>query len=206
MCYFTWLVVSEDDDYYVSYLLLAVNSSFCTAGLFAVVTSILISRAKQLKPSDSVTSFFSYCIKVFISGNIIYVFYYFSPFILLAFLHDPQAKFSTYLMIIIAIFCFCFLMVIMMSVWWAKTNCIFMLVSCSIVIITLPCIFVFMLMTIIFAVVLLLKSFNNFQLLQAVLLFLLLSFVSFWILKPVYKKALNTIRTMKEYKRYDIQI
>ena len=160
------VLVSEDDDNYVPYLLLAVHSSFCRhSNMFASVTSILIGRAKQLKPSDSVTSFFSYCIKVFISGNILYVFYYFSPFIFLAFLHDPQAKFSTYLMIIIAIFCFCFLMVMMMSVRWAKTNRMFMLVSCSIVIITLPCIFVFMLMTIIFAVVLLLGSFNNFELL-----------------------------------------
>ena len=168
--------------------------SFYTAVLFLIVTACVINKARKLKPSDSMRSFLSYCIAMLISGNIIYIFCYLLPFMFVAFLHDPLLTFSTYLTVVTAIFCFSFLTVSVMSVWWANTNHMFMFVSCSFVIIMLTCIFAFVLMTIIFVMVLLFESFSDFQLLQAVLLSLLLSLHSLWILKPIYKKVLRHSR------------
>ena len=54
---------------------------------------------------SNVNHFIVYC-KIFISVNIIYILSYFSPFMILAFLHDPLATFSTYFLIIIGILSF----------------------------------------------------------------------------------------------------
>ena len=102
--------------------------SFYAAILFYIVTLIVIDRAKQLNPANSVKSFLIFCIATLIVGNIVYISCNLSSFMLLVLFHDPLVTLSTYFiffMVIIFTFCFCFLMATMMPLW--KVNHAFML-------------------------------------------------------------------------------
>ena len=79
-----------------AYQLPAGNLSLYAAISFAIVTLIVIDRAKQLKPADSVKSFLIFCIATLIVGNIVYISCYLSSFMLLALFHDPLVTLSTY--------------------------------------------------------------------------------------------------------------
>ena len=189
--------VLAEEDSNLPYIL-AGFSSFAIVALFVIATGVFLYKLKQIRRFTP--EYFSFLIAASFSVNIIYILCYFSPFMFLAFLHNPLVTFSTYFMVIISIVSFC--LITSLPTFYVtnfgivarqqarvvnRRMAYFISTTTMLVIVTSGYALVLLMMFL--GVALLIGNFSNSQSLQTILLSLLLGLISFWILKPIYKKA-----------------
>ena len=200
--------VLPDEDRNMPYVFAAFSGA-TIVGLFVVGAEIWLYKLTQLRSinSDNLSTrrfkFEAMCIsmsaKIIISVNIIYILCYFSPFMILAFLHDPLVTFSTYFLIIIGISSFLTIVnhpVLMLIVLRSGVNArqqggtvVKKCMAWFIVILMALSGYPLVTLIMFFVSILLIGNFGSSPTLQGVLLSLLIGLMSFWILKPPYKKV-----------------
>lgn len=96
--------VFVDGDHYLPYLL-AGSSSFAIGTMLVVAYGLVFYKTFKIFKAGQGTDFVKTYIKITASIliSIVYIFCYFSPFMLLAFLHDPLITFSTYFLLLFAL-------------------------------------------------------------------------------------------------------
>ena len=193
--------ILHDGDLYLLYLHVACSwlaiIGLCT---IFIAIAIYIYKRKDINKVKVV----NHHTALVVSFNVIYLVCYFSPFMLLAFIHDPLVTTLTYCMlvlfIVIPIWPFTLLakdfenhlVFTLKSTRMYKT--LFMLAGIG-VILSVFSIFVILINFVLSATAL--GSFNDFQSLQTLLLSLLVGLVSFIIAKPVYQKACEHVNLIR---------
>ena len=166
--------------------------------LFVIATGVFLYKLKQIR--NLTPEYFSFLIAASISVDIIYILCYFSPFMFLAFLHDPLVTFSTYFMAIMSIISFCLTTnlptfyvtkfgIVARQQGGTVNRCMVMFISITVMMVIVTSGYGLILLMMFLAVALLLGNFSSSQSLEAILLSLLLGLISVWVLKPIYKKA-----------------
>ena len=166
----------------------AICSWLATVTLFAIATQNLCKKGHD----------FNSRFALFISLDVIYIIGYFSPFMLLAFIHDPLVTTLTYF-IIVAFIAF----VIWCTLLYGKhTDKLNLLQSKNLLsniqtailrnimfLVVISSAFYILIMSVLYvAVTSTLGSFSDFQSLQTLLLSLLVGLLSFYVVKPTYKQ------------------
>ena len=201
--------VLHDEDHYLPYLY-AGFSSFAVAALFVCSFVICIYKARRVRnptPPMSPTYFSGLIIGTSFSVSIVYILCCFAPLMILAFINNPSLTFSIYssILFIFTTFLYAFLKYIYYAYGVSSQTqqglnepsvigrryllgyALFITFLFMAMFLTLAYVFA---LTIIFVLnILLLGGFNSNQSLQAILLSLLLGFISFAILKPASKKV-----------------
>ena len=191
--------VLPDEAKYLPYIF-AVFSVVTVITSIVVVTGIWLHKLRKIKRFKSEVNRRSVLFGMIISLEIMHILCYFSPFMVLAFLHDPLVTFSTYFMIIMGILSF--LITIYLPPFYLhklgikarqQGKIIKKPMALFLVIVTLMTVIVsgyaVILLIIFSASVLTIGNFGSSPTLQSMLLSLLIGLISFWILKPLYKKV-----------------
>ena len=198
--------VLEDEDHYLPYLY-AGFSSFAVAVLFTCSIFICIYKVRRVRnatPPVGPTYLHIFVIGTILSVNVIYILCCFAPMMILAFINSPLVTFSIYSIILITFATFFYIffsymcgIVIkrrqnnerMLTVRELRRLVLLSLLLAIPIVATL--VYALGLIIIFVSSILFLGGFNSNQSLQAILLSLLLGFISFAILKPAY----NTVQT-----------
>ena len=175
--------VLHDDDLYHTYIHVAC-SSLATVTLFAIAIGNIVWNKHD----------FISRLSLFISLDVIYIIGYFSPFMLLAFIHDPLVTTLTYFIVVflvVFLICACFLLGKEMekAVFSLHEMLYFCLHAFKLLGLILSIFYVMMLLVQFVSATSELGSFNDFQSLQTLLLSLLVGLVSFYVVKPTYKQV-----------------
>lgn len=197
--------VLEDEDHYLPYLY-AWFSSFAVAALFTCTIFICIYKVRKVRnatPPVGPTYLHSFAIGTLLSVNVIYILCCFAPIMILAFINSPLVTFSIYSIILIifatvfyTFFRYMYGILIqrrqnerLLTVRELRRLVLLSLLLGMPILATL--VYALGLIIIFVSNILFLGGFNSNQSLQAILLSLLLGFISFAILKPAY----NTVHT-----------
>ena len=191
--------ILHDDDLYLPYLH-AACSWVAIIGLYATWIAIAIYVYKKKKEDVNKVKVVNPLTASLVSLNVIYLVCYFSPFMLLAFIHDPLVTTLTYCMIVLFI-AILFVPMILLAKEFGKYvlestrvyKTLFMLIGIGVFI---SAISIFVLLINFASSAIALGSFNDFQSLQTLLLSLLVGLVSFTIAKPVYEKACKHVNVI----------
>ena len=173
--------VLHDDHLYHTYIHV-VCSSLATVTLFAIaIGNILWNKVMS-------------CFSLFISLDVIYIIGYFSPFMLLAFIHDPLVTILTYFIVVFWVaflICLGFLLGKEMDkIVFSEHETLYLhLHAFKLMGLLLSIIYVLTLLILFASTTSVLGSFNDFQSLQTLLLSLLVGLVSFYVVKPTYKQV-----------------
>ena len=189
----------HDDDLYLPYLHMAC-SWLATIGLFIICIAIAMYFYKK----ERGVKFGNHITALIVSLDVIYIICCFSPFMLLAFIHDPLVTSLTYCVNVLFIAFFIWLFILLIKDF--EKHLVFLLESTRshkfLLILTGIGLLIsiagsFGLLIWFVTVMITLGSFNDFQSLQTLLLSLLVALVSFSIVKPIYEQACKHVNIIK---------